>query len=173
VEHPEYCEASSIVMLDGLHTVLMEDGMPPEEAECRVKELRKNIQSIVKGIFEAFEKTPPVAWFPLDNCFEVFGIDMMVDIDWHTWLLEVNSGPDFETFGELNKEKCSDFLQDTLSVVEPQVSALSGAQPGEATIQRTGGYQLVHEQKGDGNSLSTFKRVMRTLSAGFQKKAST
>ena len=28
------------------------------------------------------------------NCFEIFGVDLIVDEDWKPWLLEINAGPD-------------------------------------------------------------------------------
>ena len=30
-----------------------------------------------------------LSFFTLPNCFELFGFDLMVDEDWHLWLLEV------------------------------------------------------------------------------------
>ena len=71
-----------------------------------VAQLWLDIKAVVCGVFEAFEKAPPVAWFPFENCFEagtsrpsarplepkppceVFGVDVMVDQDWKLWLLE-------------------------------------------------------------------------------------
>ena len=69
-EHPAYTEAGSIVFLDGLSAVLAEDGMGAEEAEAMVAQLWLDIKAVVRGVFEAFEKAPPVAWFPFENCFE-------------------------------------------------------------------------------------------------------
>ncbi len=31
-----------------------------------------------------------LSFFTLPNCFELFGFDLLVDEDWHLWLLEVN-----------------------------------------------------------------------------------
>ncbi|CAN0494183.1 unnamed protein product, partial [Laminaria digitata] len=33
---------------------------------------------------------------PLPGCFEHFGLDFMVNEDFHVWLLEANPGPDFK-----------------------------------------------------------------------------
>ena len=30
-----------------------------------------------------------LSFFTLPNCFELFGFDLLVDEDWHLWLLEV------------------------------------------------------------------------------------
>lgn len=37
---------------------------------------------------------------PLPGCFEHFGLDFMVDEDFHVWLLEANPGPDFKQVRE-------------------------------------------------------------------------
>ena len=31
-----------------------------------------------------------LSFFTLPNCFELFGFDLLVDEDWHLWLLEVS-----------------------------------------------------------------------------------
>ena len=164
VEHPEYDESTSIVLLEELTRVLEEGGLVPEEAEARVAQLKVDLKSLTKAIFEAIQKAPPVAWFPFDNCFEVFGVDMMLDTDWKLWLLEVNAGPDFETFGAQNTDRCEAFLRDTLRLaVDPYLA-------GADKDTNESGYELCYEHKAEGDSVETFKRVMRTLSNGFQKK---
>ena len=32
-----------------------------------------------------------LTFFTLPNCFELFGFDLMVDDQWHVWLLEVSA----------------------------------------------------------------------------------
>ena len=34
-----------------------------------------------------------LSFFTLPNCFELFGFDLLVDKDWHLWLLEVSHIP--------------------------------------------------------------------------------
>ena len=36
---------------------------------------------------------------PLPGCFEHFGLDFLVDEDFHVWFLEANPGPDFKQVG--------------------------------------------------------------------------
>lgn len=40
-----------------------------------------------------------LTFFPLPRCFELFGFDLLVDEDWHVWLLEANAEPDFGQVG--------------------------------------------------------------------------
>jgi hypothetical protein len=37
---------------------------------------------------------------PLPNCFELFGLDFLVDEDYQVYVLEVNPGPDFKQTGD-------------------------------------------------------------------------
>lgn len=34
-----------------------------------------------------------LTFFTLPNCFELFGFDLLVDEEWHVWLLEVTHCP--------------------------------------------------------------------------------
>jgi hypothetical protein len=64
--------------------------------------IRSEIGDIVGELFEAAARSMTVHFQPLRNAFEVFGVDFLVDAEGRTWLLEVNSFPDFkQTGGEL------------------------------------------------------------------------
>lgn len=51
-------------------------------------------------LFLAAARTQSTHFQPLPNCFEVFGIDWLVDSSGHVWLLEVNAFPDFVQSGD-------------------------------------------------------------------------
>jgi tubulin--tyrosine ligase len=51
-------------------------------------------------LFEAAAREQMIHFQTLENSFEVFGIDWMVDDVGNTWLLEVNAFPDFKQSGE-------------------------------------------------------------------------
>ncbi|KAL1518915.1 hypothetical protein AB1Y20_003188 [Prymnesium parvum] len=56
------------------------------------------VVAIVRAVF-ARRVRPSVGFFALPQCFELFGVDFVVDPDYKVWLLEINSGPDLSLFG--------------------------------------------------------------------------
>jgi tubulin---tyrosine ligase len=59
----------------------------------------------------------PTNFQPLPNCFEVFGIDWLVDDAGKVWLLEVNAFPDFaQTGSELGERVVGGFWQGVVAV---------------------------------------------------------
>lgn len=62
----------------------------------------RQICAVTGDAFEAAARGMMMHFRPLDNAFEIFGLDFLVDADEHVWLLEVNAFPDFkQTGGEL------------------------------------------------------------------------
>lgn len=60
----------------------------------------------------------PTSFQPLPNCFEIFGLDWLVDSDGKVWLLEVNSFPDFGQTGvELGERIVGGFWRGVVGVV--------------------------------------------------------
>ena len=35
---------------------------------------------------------------PTNNCFQVFGLDVLVDNNLHPWILEINANPSFNVY---------------------------------------------------------------------------
>ena len=58
-----------------------------------------SLKLLYSDLFSAFENEYTI-FCPTSNCFEIFGLDFMVDTDWGTHLLEVNPGPDFKQTGD-------------------------------------------------------------------------
>jgi hypothetical protein len=77
---PDICNdtSSSIKVVDGIKT---------------------SIHSITSELFQAFESEYSV-FCPMSQCFEVFGLDFMLDDQLGVYLLEVNPGPDFQQTGD-------------------------------------------------------------------------
>jgi hypothetical protein len=55
--------------------------------------------AILHDLFAAVAAEPTV-FLPLDNAFELFGVDFLIDADQRVHLLEVNAGPDFAQTGQ-------------------------------------------------------------------------
>lgn len=70
-----------------------------ETTESAMDNLRSQIHSITAELFSAYENEYSV-FCPMQNCFELYGLDFLVDEDMHVLLLEVNPGPDFKQTGD-------------------------------------------------------------------------
>ncbi|KAI0139079.1 sure-like protein [Hypoxylon sp. NC0597] len=58
------------------------------------------ICEVAGEVFEAAARAMLMHFRPLENAFEVFGLDFLVDASGAAWLLEVNAFPDFKQTGE-------------------------------------------------------------------------
>ena len=54
---------------------------------------------------------------PMEDCFEVFGLDFLVDDSCHVSLLEVNPGPDFKQTGQRLKHVIAELWEQTCVLV--------------------------------------------------------
>jgi tubulin---tyrosine ligase len=62
------------------------------------------ICAITGEVFEAAARSMQMHFRPLENAFELFGLDFLVDATGHVYLLEVNAFPDFRQTGEELKD---------------------------------------------------------------------
>ena len=69
-----------------------------EKANDVTEQIKHDIHDICGELFTAFENEYSV-FCPMSNCFEIFGLDFVVDNDLGVSLLEVNPGPDFKQTG--------------------------------------------------------------------------
>ena len=56
-------------------------------------EVRQEARALIGECLEAVSHE--LTFFPLPECFALFGFDLMVSRDWRVWLLEANADPDF------------------------------------------------------------------------------
>ncbi|KAF0694771.1 Aste57867_14369 [Aphanomyces stellatus] len=99
-DHPNFVEADCVLLLEDMETILMEDkGISCDAAQSITSTMLKDIGAITSEVFAAYRGEFSV-FQPLPNCFEVYGVDFLVDEDYHVWLLEVNPGPDFKQTGQ-------------------------------------------------------------------------
>lgn len=81
-----------------------------------IVKIKKDIFSITNELFNAFDNEYTV-FAPMNNCFEVFGLDFMVDENLQTSLLEVNPGPDFKQTGDKLKTVIEELWEQTIQIV--------------------------------------------------------
>lgn len=78
-------------------------------------------------LFRAFHGEPTV-FAPMPHCFELFGVDFLVDEGCHVHLLEVNPGPDFKQTGGRLKKVIQDLIETTIAMVFRDEDHLQGGE---------------------------------------------
>lgn len=101
-EDSSFDESKFVQLLDDLpsHLLLYYPDIVPtvEDAQRKIAGIKKKIYKITRDLFGAFENEYTV-FCPMASCFEVYGLDFMVDSNFDVHLLEVNPGPDFKQTG--------------------------------------------------------------------------
>ena len=79
---------------DAVLQMLVRDGtcQSQQEAQRRTDQVLNDMHEIVSELFAAYE-TEFGVFSPIEDCFEHYGLDFVVDTDWQVYLLEVNPGP--------------------------------------------------------------------------------
>lgn len=62
----------------------------------------------------------------MSSCFELFGLDFLVDESFQTYLLEANPGPDFKQTGDRLRRLIVDLWENTLQLVLDDGASLNG-----------------------------------------------
>ncbi|CEG40037.1 tubulin tyrosine ligase [Plasmopara halstedii] len=112
--HPDFVESESVLLLDDIEEILTDQGIL--DAVNMKTKILADIGLITAEMFDAYKGEFSV-FQPLPNCFEIYGVDFMVDEKFNVWLLEINPGPDFKQTGDRLHFVIRDLLADTLSVV--------------------------------------------------------
>lgn len=68
----------------------------------------------------------PLGFYPLQNCCQLFGLDFLVDTDINVHLLEVNSDPSLQIFGDRLGRECAAMLHDVARLALRTVQAVQG-----------------------------------------------
>lgn len=84
------------------------------------------IKSCVGELFECFVCEPTV-FQPLDNGFELYGFDFLVDDSYRVWFLEANAFPDFKQTGDSLNDLIDRLFYQTISVAVDPYFGLSPA----------------------------------------------
>ncbi|KAI8631312.1 sure-like protein [Xylariaceae sp. FL1651] len=89
--------------------------LQPELPTVDVKtDIFNQICAITGEVFEAAARGMQMHFRPLSNAFEIFGLDFLVDASGHTYLLEVNSFPDFRQTGDELKDLVAELWVEVL-----------------------------------------------------------
>jgi tubulin--tyrosine ligase len=91
--------AAAVGLLSDLPARVAAEGLLSlDEASARCARAFQDSAALVGEAFAAV--SAELAFMPLPNAFELFGMDLLVDADWHVWLLEANAEPDFVQTGQ-------------------------------------------------------------------------
>ncbi|KAK4176426.1 tubulin-tyrosine ligase [Triangularia setosa] len=72
-----------------------------ELGDTKKENIWEQVKSVTGEVFEAAAREMMIHFQPLEQGFEVWGVDFLVDGEENVWLLEVNSFPDFKQTGRL------------------------------------------------------------------------
>ena len=111
VSHPDFNPDDCVFSLDELPNISsskLPDGF--------VSTIKTKINTLVGELFDAY-KGEFAVFQPLPNCFELYGLDFMIDTELNTWLLEVNPGPDFKQTGKNLQNVIGTLMTDTVNII--------------------------------------------------------
>ena len=126
------------------------DGSTPTTPETFATRIRSAIREVASDLFLAARGRAggALGFFPTAGCFELFGLDFLLDEKGDARLLEVNSDPSLAVFGERLKDTCARTIADILDVALPEVRRARGFRKDDvdettAETTRRGGFELV------------------------------
>lgn len=103
--HSGASEEDMVRLLDEIPT-----SFPGNKAamQRKVDDTKKTIRLIVGQCFDAVSSD--LSLMPMQNCFELFGFDFLLDDEWRVWFLEANAEPDVKQTGERLHSVISDMI---------------------------------------------------------------
>ena len=118
--------------LSTLKEFMKQLGLDPNLMMMRIEDIIvKTIIGIERQLFSAYSQNVPFR----DNCFQLFGFDILIDSALNPWLIEVNLSPSMGCSTSLDFDIKSKLLSDLLTVI--------GVPPKES---RDGNYYRVNEE---------------------------
>ncbi|KAF4324270.1 hypothetical protein BBO99_00000916 [Phytophthora kernoviae] len=142
--HPDFVESECVLLLDDLEEILAEQGIA--DGAAKKAKILADIGLITAETFDAYKGEFSV-FQPLPNCFEIYGVDFMVDEDFNVWLLEFNPGPDFKQTGDRLHFVIRDLMEDTLNVVTNEFFPSDKASPASNNNASLGAFAKVYDQQ--------------------------
>lgn len=99
---------------------------------ARQQHVSEQINAVARQVFQVVV-ADPMGFQPQDGAFELYGLDFMLDDQWHVWYLEANAFPDFCQSGQ----RLSGVIQDLVATTARLVVNGVG--------EDTGKFQLVYD----------------------------
>ncbi|BDA50216.1 probable tubulin polyglutamylase TTLL2 [Coccomyxa sp. Obi] len=151
-------EEDAVKLLSELPQALQHEGMDLRLAEERVEQLTEQMHELLGECMEAVSNE--LTFFTLPNCFELFGFDLMVDEDYHVWLLEANAEPDLQQTGDRLKGVIGGLVEGTLELVAGPLERQNGthcqAEKGQAqALDCKGRWVRIYEKQQEGRGLGS------------------
>lgn len=120
VEDDSFDEDLCVQLLDDLphHLVRERPDLAPDMAHANMhtEKIRKDMREQIGDLFAAYENEYTI-FAPMSNCFELYGLDFLVDETLGVHLLEVNPGPDFKQTGDRLKTVIAELMEQTCALV--------------------------------------------------------
>jgi hypothetical protein len=115
-------------------------------ATCAVQGIRESIHAITKDVFAAYENEYSI-FCPMSGCFELYGLDFMVDEDLGVHFLEANPGPDFKQTGSRLQGLIAQLWEQTCKIVVDSGMMLPSLAPAAAVCADNSiSADMTHEQ---------------------------
>lgn len=95
----------------------MQEILDKEQPDCGVsvtKDLVPVMKSLIIKSFFAVRKT--IDPMKRKYCFELFGYDFILDEDFNTWLIEVNTNPCLEESSQMLREYLPRMIEDMFKI---------------------------------------------------------
>ncbi|KAK9903517.1 hypothetical protein WJX75_007884 [Coccomyxa subellipsoidea] len=144
-------EVDAVKLLSELPQALQQEGMDLGAAEQCIQQVTHQMHGLIGECLEAVSNE--LTFFTLPNCFELFGFDLMVDEDWHVWLLEANAEPDLQQTGERLKGVIAGLVDGTLDLVAGPQEGTIGKAPVNGTTDREGHWMKVYDKQLEGRGI--------------------
>jgi tubulin--tyrosine ligase len=124
--------------------------------------VRAQLRAVVADLFTAARSraAAAVGFFPLENTFELFGLDFLLDAGGKAWLLEVNADPSLAVFGDRLRPRCAELIRDTLDAALPSVVGKAGGEDGDGGDGGDGCDGDNPPGSSDASDVGGFKRVL-------------
>ncbi|CAM9797634.1 unnamed protein product [Ectocarpus sp. 12 AP-2014] len=150
-EDATFREEDNVWVLDDLIGELERLGRSPDDARAKVDGIMADMRSLTTDLFRAFRGEFAV-FSPLPGCFEHFGLDFLVDEDFHVWLLEANPGPDFKQTGSRLKPVIGGLIEGSMRLCLDDVATTGGDKSGSGPAGTRSGFSLVLDEQWRGTS---------------------